>query len=250
MFIIDNDLQVKKFCTLLNNLNQVAKIINKEEYNFNKGLIVCNNDNFLSSYNTIIPKFKETKNEKTNQLDIKKYFDNSCFTIKGNEFFQFFKNYKKNINKITITDDYIEFGTDIKLLNLKFNLNKNISFKPFTRKFDSKLIKNDNYEKFISFNINSNILQKIIDYGNLPFVFIFDFDKKQVYFSNDNIKPNSFFQLRFNKKFILGLKNIKKDTLTITFYKIKNNKNLYLLVFKVETDKFKIYQYFLTVDVL
>jgi hypothetical protein len=234
--VIDNAEEVKIFVKFLHDINQYLKTIYNSDgyYNYENGIIICNGKRQVTPYVTVEPQY----NKKNDFL--KDIINGSSFTIVGNEYFQFHKNYKNNINRIEITERTIGFYTDLPLVELIFP-----KLKLETKKFDAT-----RFELLGSFKLSEDSVKEIIDSGNNPFNIYMDFDSGTGLI---NVEPDgSFLQLIFNKKFIVGLKSTKTFTSGIlsNVYDFDSENNLYLVELIIMSKEITTKQFMVVTDVL
>lgn len=201
MLLIDNIDEVAYFCKVLNEINQYFKNIYELEawFHIEKENIAYNHKQFPSLVKNSFHNYKYNKKNKEIVENVISYFDSTIFMIIPKEFFDFYKNFKKNINCINIENNkYIEIKTIGSTLRFDYN---------------EKMLKKKDLEigdLIFHFDCRQELSKEMLDYNNDPFNLILNFDKDEVYIENnwDKIKniEDSFLVVNMNKKFIPNLK--------------------------------------------
>ena len=233
---ITDDNQVKILVKFIHDINQHLKNIygSKGHYNYENGVIFCNGKGQISPYVNVLPKYTKRNQE------LKDIIDNVSFTIFGKEFFQFHKNYKNNITEIVIEDKYIHFKTDLPLVELIFEKTHEELFLPTDVQF----------EEMGEFNLEEDYTRLINELGNNPFTIYLDFNTGGMTINEE--PQESFLQLNYNKKFLVGFKCTKTllSKISITVYDFDSDKNLYLLELIVDSKEITTKQYMVITDVI
>jgi len=239
MITINNPDIVTIFCKYLYDINQYMKNVYNYNgfYNYENGIIVCNSDEQISPYITAYPIFSKK------ELDIKNILSNISFTIVGGEYYSFFKDYKKNITEIEITNTYIRFKTDLPLLEKVFP-KTNVGNKPY----QSDKLSSENEIGIL--RLRESECRYIKELGNSPFEIYLDFGNGR---ATINERPNDdYLQLTMNVKFIVGYKQTVKfvSELAFSVYDFNSDKNLYLIDMVNTTDKLEVHQYMVITDLV
>jgi hypothetical protein len=232
---ITDENQVKILVKFIHDINQHLKSIygNEEYYNYENGTIVCNGKGQVTPYVTVEPVYTKKNSE------LKDIIDNVSFSIYGVQFFQFHKEYKNNINRIIIEDNYIHFLTDLPLVELIF---------PKTNQNNKAF--NNNYELLDAFKLSESQSIMINDLGNSPFTLYLDFDNRTTYVNKE--PEGNYLQFTFNKKFLVGFKSTKTFTsgLYLNVFDYDSDGSLYLIELGVKSKEINVKQYMVITDVL
>jgi hypothetical protein len=236
VYVLDTEEQIKLMVKFLQDVNQYVKNIYNTDgfYNYENGLIICNGKKQVTPYIVVEPIY--TKKNSVLEEMIK----SSSFTIIGDEFFQFHKNYKNNINKIIIDNGAIKFETDLPLVELQFNkINAN-----------NKLFSTDEYELLGNFELPEEHTSVIVDSGNNPFNLYLDFESGKATINKE--PSDSYLQIIFNKKFVVGFKSTKTFTSSIkaNVYDYDSDNNLYLVELIIISKDIVTKQYMVITDIL
>jgi hypothetical protein len=234
---IDDKETVDLLVKLLHDTNQHIKTVygSGQYYHYQNGTIVCNNSGQVTPYITAHPVYTKKNNH------LSQYINNAMFSIDGTAFFQFHKEYKKNITEIIIDDKFIQFKTNLPLVELVF---PNLSTS--AKQFDL----HSSLEHLATFTFSSEQVNQMIESKNNPFTIYMDFEYDRVII--DEKPEDNFLQLVFNKKFLTGLKATVKQTseVTIHIYDYNSDKSLYLLAIMVKWKDIEVAHYLVITDVV
>ncbi|AST99838.1 hypothetical protein PBI_PBS1_16 [Bacillus phage PBS1] len=236
MIVLSDANEVKEFCKLLNDLNQYMKKVHnsREHYNYINGVIIANGHEQLTPYITAYPVYSK-KNAFLEDI-----INNCRFSIRGSDYYAFFKEYKNNITEVRIDNNYIEFNTDVPLVEQKYEFID-----------DSNRFKIENYKLLGEFQLNSDQTEVIKEYKNSPFSIYFYPNTGNCTIDEKLEDDDSYIRIIYNKKFLVGFKGTKTSKQDIYFklYDYNSDENLYIIEIIVPSNNIEVKQYILITDI-
>jgi hypothetical protein len=235
------------FCKFLHDLNQIIKTVDKSEdvYFFNKGSFMVNGKKQLFPYINVLPKYTK-KNE-----FIEERIADLVFPIDGQKFFNFQKDYKKDVTEVEIDHCSIIIRTSIPLAEYEEKLDIG-DRKPFTMGSDTGIG---------SFSLSEEQIDQVIDAGNSPVNICMDFGTNEILI---NEKPENdddgFLEIILNQKFLTGLKKKQRTKNKVKYFifpevsvyphDFKSEQDVYAVNIVISTAEYEIDQWTVITDIL
>jgi hypothetical protein len=228
---------VELFVKFVHDINQYMKTVQNGigSYHYKQGKIICNGRRQVTPYITAEPVYTK-KNEV-----LKEIIDGISFSIYGTEFFQFHKEYKKNISEIEINDHYIVFKTNLPLVEIAFPNESDAveAYDPTKLELIAKLDP-----------ASEEICREMVELKDNPVQVFMDAETGEIRLHD--CPGENFLMFVYNKKYMVGMKATQKTVsgMELAIYDFNSEHNLYLIEMTVKAKELTIAHYMAVTDIV